>query len=267
MNISILGCGWLGLPLAKHLIAEGNSVKGSVTSREKLQKLQTEGIVPYQIKIFPEGVQGHFTAFLKQAEILIIDIPPGLRSDPTADFLGKIGRIIDYLERSFVQKVLFVSSTTVYRDTKDFPEYTEEDHPNGTSEAAKQLISAENLLLKNEHFNTSVVRFAGLIGPGRHPVKFLAGRSGIKNPEAPVNLIHLQACIEIINRIINKNAWGEVFNAAAPEHPGKEIYYSAKAKEKNMLLPEFDKTNSSVGKIIKSTKLGPLLNYEFGEKI
>jgi 3-hydroxyisobutyrate dehydrogenase-like beta-hydroxyacid dehydrogenase len=31
-SISILGCGWLGVPLAKHLIQKGFSVKGSVTS-------------------------------------------------------------------------------------------------------------------------------------------------------------------------------------------------------------------------------------------
>lgn len=267
MNISILGCGWLGMPLAKHLVAEGNSVKGSVTSREKIQKLQTEGIAPYQIKIFSEGVQGDLTAFLNQAEILIIDIPPGLRRDPSADFIGKIGRIIDYLEKSSVKNVLFVSSTSVYRDAEDFPEYSEENEANGTSEAAKQLISAENLLLKNEHFNTTIVRFGGLIGPGRHPVKFLPGRSGIKNPEAPVNLIHQQDCIGIIGRIITKNAWGEIINAIAPEHPDKESYYSAKAREKNMLLPEFDKTNSSIGKTIKSIKLFPLLNYEFRQLI
>lgn len=267
MNIAILGCGWLGMPLAKHLIAEGHSVKGSVTSREKFQKLQTEGIIPFQIKIFPEGVQGDMTSFLDQTEILIVDIPPGLRNNPAADFVGKIGRIRDYLEKSAVEKLIFISSTSVYRDAENFPEYTEEDDPNGTSEAAKQLISAEKLLLKSSHFKTAVIRFGGLIGPGRHPVKFLAGRSGIKNPDAPVNLIHLQDCIEIIDWIINKNAWGEVFNAAAPEHPAKEKYYSEKAREKNMLLPEFDKTNSSAGKIITSTKLTPLLDYQFREKI
>jgi len=34
-QISILGCGWLGLPLAKAILENEFSVKGSTTSREK----------------------------------------------------------------------------------------------------------------------------------------------------------------------------------------------------------------------------------------
>ena len=36
-KISILGCGWLGLPLAKSLLAKGYKIKGSTTSESKLE--------------------------------------------------------------------------------------------------------------------------------------------------------------------------------------------------------------------------------------
>lgn len=262
MNISILGTGWLGLPLAKKL-KEEHTVKGSVTGREKMQKLREAGITPYQIKIFTEGIQGDLTSFLAHSEILIIDIPPGLRSDPKADFVGKIGRIIDYIEKSPIEKVLFVSSTSVYKDEEDIPEYTEENEANGISEAAKQLISSEKMLLKNKHFQTTVIRFGGLIGPGRHPVNFLANKTGIKNPKAPVNLIQQIDCIEIINQIIKKEAWGKIFNAAYPYHPTKEDYYTKTAKEKNLNIPDFDQNGISKGKKICSVNLKEVLDYEF----
>ena len=35
MKISIIGLGWLGLPLADHLIEQGYQVLGSTTSKEK----------------------------------------------------------------------------------------------------------------------------------------------------------------------------------------------------------------------------------------
>ena len=38
-KISILGCGWLGLPLAKAIVENGFSVKGSTTSSEKIATL------------------------------------------------------------------------------------------------------------------------------------------------------------------------------------------------------------------------------------
>ncbi|WP_321539617.1 NAD(P)-binding domain-containing protein [Flavobacterium piscinae] len=46
-QISILGCGWLGMPLAKHLLQKGYSIKGSTTTETKLELLQNEGITPF----------------------------------------------------------------------------------------------------------------------------------------------------------------------------------------------------------------------------
>ena len=44
MQVSILGCGWLGLPLAKSLIEKGFSVNGSTTSVEKIPEVHGEDI-------------------------------------------------------------------------------------------------------------------------------------------------------------------------------------------------------------------------------
>lgn len=266
MNISILGTGWLGLPLAKKL-EEEHTVKGSVTTQDNMQQLRNAGITPYQIKIFSEGIQGDLASFLAHSELLIIDIPPGLRNDPEADFTGKIHLIRDYLEKSPIEKVIFVSSTSVYKDEEDFPEYTEENTANGASEAAKQLIASERMLLNNDHFRTTIIRFGGLIGPGRHPVNYLANKKGIKNPKAPVNLIQQKDCIDIINHIIKKEAWGQIFNAAYPDHSPKEDYYTKIAKEKDLNIPNFDPNGVSKGKRISSVNLNEILGFEFQEAI
>ena len=50
-KISILGCGWLGLPLAKALIGNGFSVNGSTTSIDKIGLLENAGITPFLIEI------------------------------------------------------------------------------------------------------------------------------------------------------------------------------------------------------------------------
>ena len=58
-QISILGCGWLGFPLAENLINKGNKIKGTTTSVDKLQLLSKAGIVPYLISISSEGITNH----------------------------------------------------------------------------------------------------------------------------------------------------------------------------------------------------------------
>jgi glycerol-3-phosphate dehydrogenase len=51
MTVSILGCGWYGLPLAKTLVAKGINVKGSTTSAGKLETLAETGIKPFLIDL------------------------------------------------------------------------------------------------------------------------------------------------------------------------------------------------------------------------
>ena len=48
-EISLLGCGWLGIPLASSLVKKGFAVKGSTTSSDKLEILKSEGVIPYLI--------------------------------------------------------------------------------------------------------------------------------------------------------------------------------------------------------------------------
>ncbi|RKS55790.1 nucleoside-diphosphate-sugar epimerase [Gillisia mitskevichiae] len=267
MNISILGCGWLGLPLAKKLIEAGHIVKGSTTNRDKINLLSSEGIIPYKIQLFEEGVQGDMTSFLNESEVLIIDIPPGLRKDPEVNFVGKIERLKSYLEKARIEKVLFVSATSVYEDTEDFPEYTEEESANGNAENARQLIGAEELLKASDRYATSIIRFGGLIGPGRHPVNYLSGKSDLQDPAGPVNLIHLDDCIGIITAILEKKAWGETFHGVYPEHPTRKEYYSRVAKEKGLASMSFNEDSVSRGKIINSVKVDEILGYEFKTEI
>lgn len=67
--------------------------------------------------------------------------------------------------------------------------------------------------------------------------------------------------------IIDKNAWGETFNGVNPAHPSKEDYYTKRAADKNLPLPEFDKNTISKGKIVKTVKIGEKLDYSFKQGI
>jgi UDP-N-acetyl-D-mannosaminuronate dehydrogenase len=85
-QISILGCGWLGLPLAKSLIEAGFTVNGSTTSEGKLAVLATHNVVPFLIALQENEVIGDLSLFLHNSNILIIDVPPKLRGNATESF-------------------------------------------------------------------------------------------------------------------------------------------------------------------------------------
>ncbi|OCB75391.1 NAD(P)-dependent oxidoreductase [Flavobacterium crassostreae] len=260
-TISILGCGWLGVPLAEALIKANFRVKGSTTSAQKQAVLTQKGIEPYVISLQTDGVLGEITAFLDQSALLIIAIPPKLRRNSSENFVAKIQQLLPYIENSGVQKVLFISSTSVYSDTNEI--ITEKSAHNPSTEAGKQLLVIEGILQNNPHFSTTILRFAGLVGADRNPVHFLAGKENLENPEAPINLIHQEDCIGIILKIISTNTWNQVFNAAADYHPSRAAYYTQKAVALDLVPPSFSRKNPSVGKTINSDTLKNTLNYLF----
>ncbi|HET8886247.1 MAG TPA: NAD-dependent epimerase/dehydratase family protein [Salinimicrobium sp.] len=259
-QISILGCGWLGFPLAKKFVKEGYKVKGATTSEVKLQTLKKSGIDPFQIFITSEGIQGEIETFLK-SEILVVNLPPKAGTDSPEDFPQKMQDLIKFIEKSKVKNVIFVSSSSVYQDGPDFPVYTENDEPNSTNSEA--LISAEKLFFQNRQFKTTILRFGGLVGCDRHPIQYLSGKTEVKNPLAPVNLISQEDCIEIILKIVQNSVWNRVFNAVYPQHTSREDYYTLKAIEKGLELPVFDFEKKSQGKIMDSGFLKAELDFEF----
>ncbi|MFV5694095.1 SDR family oxidoreductase [Flavobacterium sp. LB3P122] len=260
-KISILGCGWLGLPLAKALLGKGSSVNGSTTSVEKLSVLENAGINPFLIALSERKVDGNIADFLKKSEILIVDVPPKLRGPEKENFVSKIRNVIPFIEKSNINNVIFISSTSVYGDTHTV--VSEETTPHPDTESGKQLLETEQLLQSNKNFKTTVLRFGGLIGKDRHPIKFLAGRENLDNPDAPINLIHQEDCIGIILKIIENNSWDEIFNAVTSSHPSRERYYTQKAINLNLPLPKFNHSTPSIGKTILSTKIESILNYTF----
>jgi len=260
-KISILGCGWLGLPLAKVLLGKGFTIKGSTTSAEKISLLENFGIHPFLIALSADKTIDNATAFLNESEILIIDIPPKLRDGENNSFVAKIESLIPYIEKSTVKSVLFISSTSVYGEQNTL--ITEATKPNPDTESGKQLIETEMLLQNNSNFTTTILRFGGLIGKDRHPIHFLSGRKKIENPDAPVNLIHQEDCIGIILKIIEMKSWDEIFNAVTPYHPTRKKYHTEKALELKLPLPEFIDGKSAVGKTVLSNKIQDVLKYDF----
>ncbi|WP_291274250.1 SDR family NAD(P)-dependent oxidoreductase [Flavobacterium sp.] len=263
MNISLLGCGWLGLPLAQHLIATGHVVKGSTTSIEKLAVLKSCCINPYLIALNEDKIEGDVNNFLLHSEILVIDIPPKLRGLVKENFVQKITNLIPYIEQSTIKKVLFISSTSVYADTENLPTITEETIPNPDTESGKQLYEVEQMLQSNTQFKTTILRFGGLIGTNRNPINMLAGRTDVANPEAPINFIHQTDCIGVIEAILNQNSWNEIYNAIGLEHFLRKNYYSEKAKELGLTPPQFNFEKISLGKYVSNAKIKNQLGYTF----
>lgn len=257
-TISILGCGWLGLPLGKFLISKGFSVKGSVTDTNKFEILSDAGIAPYRI-VLNETVAIVVDQTFFDCDVLIISIPPRRTSHIERIFPAKIAQLIPFILESGLSKVLFISSTSVYPDKNQLAK--EDDTLVPDKESGRALLLAENLLNNLTDFQTTILRFGGLIGADRNPARFLQ-KSTVPVPNSPVNLIHQDDCIGIISAIIEQDLWGETLNASSPEHPLKKDFYSRAAQISGLPEPLISEKPEAY-KIVDSSKLIRLLNYRF----
>jgi len=262
MNISVLGCGWLGLPLAKSLIANGYKVKGSTTTSTKLERLEEEGIEPFLISLTPTGTKGNIHEFL-QSDILILNTPPGGRRNPEVEYTypRSIEHLFTYIQQSSIKHILFVSSTSVYGNATG--RVTEATPPTPQTPSGRALLQVEQLISQNPSTLSTFLRFGGLIGGNRKPGRFLAGRKDLPRPFAPINLIHLSDCINIITQIIEQEKWGEILNAAADRHPNRKVFYTFAAEKLKLSPPQFVQKGGENGKWIDNTKLKSLLGYSF----
>ena len=256
-TIALLGCGWLGFPLAQQLLQAGFRVNGSTTTSGKISQLTQAGIIPLLLELKAQTAIGDWPGFLAEAEVLVVAIPPQLRRAEPEDFVAKMQLLLHNLKCSNCKKVLFISSTSVY------PDHNQLAIESDTNGFDSQLVHAENLFLSADFCQTTVIRFGGLIGADRHPVRFLAGRTQLENPEAPINLIHQEDCLAILHHCIQLPFENQVYNAVAPYHPTREGYYTQMARELQLPIPEFDFSKASVGKTVSSEKLSTQLDYTF----
>lgn len=254
MNITIIGCGWVGLPLGEALIELGHLVRGSTHSREKLDRLTAKGIASFMYdldenSLLPEDVR-------EKTDWLVLTIPPIQREQPEV-----YGQQLNRLVQQFPQlpKTIFISSTGVYPTISGV--YTERYH---FSEKAKEnvLYQAEQALRKAIGDHLTILRPGGLFGPGRHPASSLQGRKSLKNPHGSINLIHRDDLIAALITVVKQNATGSVFNVVYPAHPAREVYYT-QVIENHQLEPIAFLASPSVIRIIDGSRIEKELGFVY----
>lgn len=237
-TIGVLGCGWLGLPLARELQASGNRVRGSSTSPGKLAGITAQGIEAFLLELGPQGFRGPITEFLQGLDVLVFNIPPGLRRTPGADYVGQIGQLMQAVRQVALPRLIYVSSTSVYGRFQGLVDETVLPEPD--TESGRQLLEAEALVWQDHiRRSTLIIRLGGLLGPDRHPAAMLSGRTGLTGGTDPVNLIRQHEALHILRLALERSDWEGVVNAVHPEHPSKAAFYGREARRLGLEPPSY----------------------------
>ncbi|MGJ8679176.1 SDR family oxidoreductase [Paraglaciecola sp.] len=249
MQIAIIGCGWLGLPVAKHLKHSGHKIVATRRSTAGVAELNSHNLLGIEYTL-GEPLDTTRLTPLFTSDILFLNIPVGRKSQACEDFLSNIETLLKFASHSNIQQVIFISTSSIYGD--DTRIVTAKSAPNPVTESAKINLQIEKLVGRFFPQTSTILRLAGLVGNDRHPAKYLAGKSQLPNPNQVVNLVHQSDVVQAIDKIIADNIWGETFVLSATEHPTRKDYYTWAAERLELAAPNFiqQDSNANLGKRI-----------------
>lgn len=261
-RVVVLGCGWLGTALARHLLAAGHPVAGTTTTPAQLPVLTAMGVQSHLLQLgadFGPPADELLTTLLRAADVLVLNVPP--RAAAAGAYPALLRPVHRAVAAAGIGHVLFVSSTSVYPDA---PRLMREADANSNRDAASDVLRAEgHFVPRYGQWRSTVVRLGGLIGPGRAPGRFLAGRQDLAQGNAPVNLLHLTDAVGVLAAIIQHGTWGHTFNVAAAGHPLRRDFYPAAADYLGLVPPTFRPETGPTGKTIDSRLVRETLPYAF----
>ena len=239
MKCVVIGLGWLGLPLAKELVAAGFSVTG--TTRQRTVLSDEINLLNYEPK---NGVSTDLKRALTAADCVVFAFPPNRSSfeQYASDCVQIAG------ECSKTARILMISSTGVYPEKNGFVVETDTDLLPDTTNS---LLFAERSLATILGDRLTIIRMAGLIGGNRYPVRAMAASGKSYPANELVNVVHQNDAVACCLHVIKYGHWGLTVNCCTSEHPTKKSFYSWMANQLKSALPEFVES-AATGKIVRN---------------
>lgn len=266
--IGIIGLGWLGLPLARKFKGAGFKVKGTTTTQEKQKLIEADVENVHLLKFESGKCIGELSSFLKEVTTLIVTLPPQSNTDQYRYYLDHLTLLKKEVCVHSISKLIFTSSTGVFEDTFPYSTYTEETVLNQFDQKSSILQHAERLFMDTSSSTVNLIlRLGGLVGAGREPAKYLSGKF-LKNPFAPVNLVHQNDAIELIFKLTQEVDVSGVYHAVYPLNLTREVYYSKKATSLSIPPPiiETSSPHNVKGKIVCSQLTQERLGFKFKKR-
>lgn len=247
------------MPLAIRLAAKGYEVKGSTTAPDKLETLAAHGIQPFLLTFNPEA-QGDEPGDFLTSDLLIVNIPPKVEARGEHFHIEQVRHLITHLEQSPVSHLLYLSSTSVYPDLN---REVDEDEPLPQPDSNRTLLQAEQLLRALPNVQTTILRCGGLMGYNRIPGRYVAGKTGLTTGDIPVNYVHRDDVIGVVEEVMQQGAWNMLLNVVAPLHPTRKEVYLQNAALCGLVSARFAEATPQPFKVISSQRLSNALNYKF----
>ena len=269
MKRLVVGCGYLGFRVAKRWLANGDSVFAVTRSETRAVALETEGISPIVGDVtLPSSLDN-----LPEVDTVLFSVgmDRSRYSDIRLVYVDGLRHILQRLSTA-TGHLIYISSTGVYGDFGgQWIDETAMTEP--AREGGKACLEAEQLIASSDFANRStILRFAGIYGPGRVPTRNLIQSGSWKKLSAAgyLNLIHVDDGARIVTLLADQPPTGETFLVSDGQPSLRKEYYEFIAGqfgvdeipwEESKVKPEESRSESS--KRVSNRKLMERFEFQF----
>jgi nucleoside-diphosphate-sugar epimerase len=241
MRALVIGCGYVGTPLAKRLVELGHEVWGIRRTAEAAADLEKIAVKPFAADISESGsldsLAGEFDWVVN-----LVSSDKGGAPEYRQVYVEGNRNLIDWARKHPVKKLVYTSSTSVYAQN-DGSAVKETSLAAPTIETSQILLEAEKILLEPAPAVPSVVlRVAGIYGPERgHLFKqYLKNEAKIPGQGARIiNMIHRDDLVEVIITALKNGRAGEIYNAVDDEPVSLLHFYRWLSETLGKWMPPF----------------------------
>ena len=237
----IVGCGYLGKRVARILVERGDRVSATTRSIGRGIGLASMGVeavvadvmVPESLARLPEVDRVFYcVGFDRSQSLPIRDVyVDGLRN--------ALGHLADRVGR-----LVYAGSTGVYGI--DDGGWVSEDSPvDPRTESGRACLDAEEVIDEyrlDSGLNATVLRFAGLYGPGRimRREALIEGRVIVGDPEKYLNLIQIEDAAKVAVAALDDPSAGPLYLAADGHPSPRREFYALAAQALGAPAPRFE---------------------------
>lgn len=210
-NIGIIGCGWLGLHIAKHL-EKANNIYATTTSEDKQKEFLEIGYTATAIQFWDYKVFEEYKSWkvLQELDVIIITVPFSKRA--SINLLKNRFENISLFIEGFNKQLFLTSSIGIYPQVEmEISEHSLKD------EFLNPSILFVEQFMKSKFPQTNILRLGGLMGGSR-----VFSNYSSSNPNQIVNHIHYEDICLVIEKMIGNKSASKTYNVVAPLHPTKQ---------------------------------------------
>lgn len=242
MRALIVGCGYVGFPLAVELVHHGHEVFGLRRSSSSAAALQAAGIKPLHADITqPLSLAGLPREF--DWVVNCVASGGGGVDEYRQLYLEGMRNLIAWLAPTDkMPRLVYTSSTGVYgQNDGSLVDETSPTEP--ATETARVLVETEKLLLaagREQNFPAMILRAAGIYGPERGYLlkQFLRGEARLEGAGGRMlNMIHRDDLIRAIIAALEGGRAGAIYNAVDNEPVSQLDFFQWLAAQLGQPLP------------------------------